>query len=367
MKHLILIALLGAAASYAEFDLQSAIDDAKAGTTVVIPAGTYNQPVSIKKGITLKGDGAVLDVASNRPAILIDSSRLVTIEGITIKWKTKTPPQKGDTPYAVFVRAGEALIQDCSFVAPGSGDESTSAATAMDKSELHIRNCRFNGFEYTIQFWNGAEGTVENCIVMNPGHCGITIGHGSKAALKRNVVTGSRYHGIRCTGGEIEAERNLVVGNKNRGFYIGNRSATGELRNNLIVDNAIGINVFANSKLEIENNVITRSGTAGLSIIDTSKLDIDGNIIVNNEKGAVGFSAEKGQTTIVSIAGKNLVFDNTVEVENAKFPSKTLRVNPEFRDADMGLFETTTKEMGLDDPAALQQLWQRWQAALDAR
>ena len=367
MKHLLLTTLLGATVSCAGFDLQGAIDQAKSGGTVVVPKGTYSQPLTIKKGIMLKGEGAILEVASNRPAVLIDSYKEVTLEGLAIKWKTQSKPQKGDTPYAVLIRAGEVTLENCTFEALGSGEESPCAVSAQDQSEVDIKDCRFNGFEYTIQFLDGAEGQVKDCIVMNPGHCGITIGGGAKVKLERNIVTGSRYHGIRCTGGEIEAESNLVVRNKNRGFYIGNKSAMGEISNNLIVDNATGISVFAYSKLTVENNVIVRSSYAGLSIIDTAKLEVEGNIIVDNEKGLVGFSAEKGKEPSISIRGKNLVHGNKTDTEKIELPAKTAQDDPQFTDPDAGLFKTSTKGMGLEDPKELQALWNKWQAALDQR
>ncbi|VGO21789.1 right-handed parallel beta-helix repeat-containing protein [Pontiella sulfatireligans] len=367
MKYWILTALLCATAAQAEFNLQETIDNAKSGTTIEVPKGTYTQPLQIKKGITLKGSDATLEVESNQPAILIDSYKKVAIEGLTIKYKTQSKPQKGDTPYALFVRAGDVTLQGCTFNALGNGEQSPCAASAQDKSKMEIKNCRFNGFEYTIQFWNGAEGAVEDCVVMNPGHCGITIGSGSAVSLKRNIVTGSRYHAIRCTGGKIEADSNLVVRNKNRGFYIGSKSAIGEISNNLIVDNATGINVFANSKLEIQNNVIVRSSFAGLCIADTAKLKIEGNIMAGNDKGVVGFATEKGKKVTVSISGKNLVHGSKTETEAAKLPSKTLKDDPKFKDEDAGLFKTGIKGMGLSDPEALQKLWIKWQAALDGK
>ncbi len=367
MKYILLATLLGATVSYAGFDLQGAIDNAKSGATVVVPKGTYTEPITIKKGIVLKGEGAVIEVESNRPAILIDSYKEVAIEGLTIKWKIQSKPKKGDTPYAVFIRAGEVELENCIFEALGSGEESPCAISARGKSEVEIEECRFNGFEYTIQFWDGAEGEIVDCLVMNPGHCGITIGSGAKVELERNIVTGSRYHGIRCTGGTIEAKSNLVVRNKNRGFYIGNKSAAGEISNNLIVDNATGINVFAYSKLAVENNVILRSSYAGLSVVDTAKLEIEGNIIADNEKGLVGFSAEKGKEPSISINGKNLVYGNKTDAEKIELPAKTIQDDPQFTDPDAGLFKTNTKDMGLEDPKALQALWNKWQAALDKR
>lgn len=369
MKYLLLIALAGVPCAFADFDLQGAIERAETGAEILVPAGTYTQPIAIKKGIRLKGEqGTVLEVESNEPAILVDAYKPVAIEGMTIQSKTKSKPQKGDSPYAVFVRAGNVALDNCTFKALGEGDQSPGAVSVQGKSNVDIRNCRFEGFEYTIQYWSGASGRVEDCILLNPGHCGISIGNGSEAVLERNIVTGSRYHGIRCTGGKITAKSNLVVRNKNRGFYIGNKSAIGEISNNLIVENATGINVFANSKLGIAHNVIVRSSYAGLVVADTAKVKVEGNIVVDNEKGLVGFSAEKGQQPSIAVDGKNLVYNNTTESEGtAGLPSKTKRVDPGFKDADGGLFATEYTGMGLDEPEALQRLWIKWQAALDGR
>ena len=361
MKYLLLLTLLGTTTTYARFNFQQAIDNAKSGETVVVPAGVYSQPLLIKKGITLQGEGAVLEVKSNCPAILVDTYKQVRLLGLTIKYKTQSPTKKGDTPYAVFIRAGKVVLENCTFEALGSGKESPSALSVQGKSEVTIKESRFNGFEYTIQFWDGAEGHIVDCSIMNPDHCGITIGSGAKVKLERNIVTGSRYHGIRCTGGEIEANSNLVVRNRNRGFYIGNKSAIGEICNNLIVENATGINVFARSKLEIKNNVILHSSYAGIAIIDTAKLEIEGNLVVDNERGVVGFSAEKGKDPSISIKGKNLVYGNKAAAEMIKLPSKTIQDDPNFTDPDNGLFKTKAKGMGLEDPQALQALWNKWQ------
>ncbi|MCF7848519.1 MAG: right-handed parallel beta-helix repeat-containing protein [Kiritimatiellales bacterium] len=358
--------LLTAMAVSAAEDLQQQIDSASAGSTIQLAAGTYRQPLRIKKGISLKGEaGAVLEITSNEPAILIDSYKPVKIEGLTIKYITESKPKKGEMPYAVLVRAGNVTLQHCNVEALGDGTQCPCGVGVQDKSKVTIESCQLNGFEYTIQYWNGASGNVDDCIVMNSGHCGITIGNGSTVELVRNIVTGSRYHGIRCTGGKITADSNLVIRNRNRGFYIGNRSAVGTLSNNLIVDNASGINVFANSRLSIENNVIVRSSYAGLAIVDTAKLEIEGNMIADNEKGVVGFSEKKGKEVTVSVSGQNLVHGNKVETQAAKLPSKTVKEDPKFKDTDSGLFKTDIKDLGLEDPEALQKLWAKWQAALD--
>lgn len=344
------------------FRLQQAIDDAEPGDTITIPSGVHEQSVTIKKAITLDGNGAIIKVKSNQPAIHIDTSKPVVLKNLTIQYQTNTKPQEGELPNAVYTSGGDLLIENCVFKDINRSGETPCAVSAIDSSTLHIKNSRFDGFTYTIQFWNKAKGSVEDCLIMNSGHCGITIGDDSEATLQRNIVTGSRYHGVRCTGGEIHADSNLIIANKNRGFYIGNKSATGTLSNNLIVDNATGINVFANSRLSIQNNTILRSTYAGLAISDTSKTDIKNNVIVSNEKGIVGFSAEKGETASIHLRGENVVYGNTVQSEGIKLPSEMIGLDPQFENPDAGLFavgNNEIKKMGLSNPADMQILWKK--------
>lgn len=360
MKTIALIACLTATALFAkDFDLQTAIDNASSGDTITIPAGTYVQPVTIDKSIVLEGPDAVLKIESNQPAIRIDTSKTVTLKNFEIQHQAKTKPQRGEFPYAVYCAEGDLLIEGCIFQALGNPDESPCAVLATDESTLRIKNSQFTGFNFTVQFWNESEGSVEGCLIIKPGHCGITIGGGASATLNRNIVTGSRYHGIRCTGGEIVADSNLIIANRNRGFYIGNKSAIGTLSNNLIIDNATGINVFANSRLTIANNVILRSTYAGLSVADIATLNIENNIIANNERGVVGFSSEKGKDPSVRLRGENIAHGNKTQTERIKLPSELAGIDPEFKDPDSGLFASGTS-MGLTDPNELQTLWSRW-------
>jgi len=359
-----IITFLTATNLFAEFNLQEAINNASSGDTIIIPSGTYTQPITIDKPITL--DGRDVKVEANQPAIQIDTSRPVTLKNLDVQYQTKTKPQKGERPYAVYTSGGDLLIEGCTFRALGNSSESPCAVLATEGSTLHIKNSRFDGFNYTIQFGNESKGSVEYCLITNPGHCGITIGNGASAELRRNIVTGSLYHGIRCTGGEIFADSNLVIANKNRGFYIGNKSAIGTLSNNLIIDNATGINVFANSKLTIANNVILHSTYAGLSISDTAKLGIKNNIIANNERGVVGFSSDKGKEPSVRLRGENIAYGNNTQTEGIKLPSELIGLDPQFEDPDSGLFATgasNAEGMGPTNPTDMQTLWNKWQEA----
>jgi len=348
-----------------EFHLQEAIDNASSGEIVVIPPGTYTEPVIIRKKIILEGHDVVLKIKANQPAIQIETSRPVSLKNLEIQCEAATARQNGDRPYAVYTSGGDLLIENCIFKALGNSTESPCGVLAADKSKLEIRECRFDGFNYSIEIDSGTEAVIEDNLILRSGHCSIMI-NGSTGTLSRNIISESSAHGIRCTAGKVEADSNLIIGSGSCGFYIGNRSSIGMLSNNLILYNGVGMNVFARSELDIVNNVIHHSTRTGLAISDTAKLTIANNIISNNEKGIVGFSAEKSEKPSIKLRGENLVHGNTAQSEGIKLPSTMIGLDPQFENADAGLFALGTskaKGMGLTSPTDIQMLWKKWKAA----
>lgn len=74
----------------AEFDLQLAIDQAKPGEIVHIPAGRYQGNFIVKKPIKLLGEkGVELYSQNTEPALKIDHTANVSIENIMISAKNK--------------------------------------------------------------------------------------------------------------------------------------------------------------------------------------------------------------------------------------------------------------------------------------
>src|SRR5687768_16592839 len=63
--------------------LQELIEKAPPGGEVVIPKGTYDQPVNITKPVKLRGedrDGCVIEVASDEPAVRLQHKGQTVIE-----------------------------------------------------------------------------------------------------------------------------------------------------------------------------------------------------------------------------------------------------------------------------------------------
>ena len=347
-------------------DLQQLIDAAEDGETVIVPRGVHTEPVHISKSLTLRGESrteSVFEVTADRPAIFVDSKGKgkVTLEDVTIRWQLATS-DRCEYPTAVAVKDTAAEVRNCSFQPLGNYRRSPVAIRAMGFSDLTIDTCRFERFEYTICFNEGTEGTVRNSLVFDSGHQGIMLYSGATVKIVGNVVTGSKYHAVRSTGGTLHVKDNLIINNANRGIYLGNKSAAGTITNNVIIGNATGIGGFARSKVQIANNVIADSAYAGIGMRESCSLLVKDNIFRGNRRGWVMFKdGAKGANTV----HKNTFWQNEADAENLDKTPDSIMVEPPFADPANGDFSlkpgpALEQKQGLTDPQPFRPLWRRW-------
>ena len=347
--------------------LQQLIDSTPAGQTVRIPKGVYTEPVTVTKPLILKGESrndCILEVTSNQPAISVDTKGKgrVIIEAITIKWQLATS-DRTKYPFAVAVKDTIVEVKNCHFQPLGNFKRCPVAINAMGFSELNINTCRFEGFEYTVCFGQGTKGAIHNSLVMGSGHQGISLYSGATAEIVGNVVTGSRYHAVRSTGGTLNMTDNLIINNANRGVYLGNKSASGTITNNVIIGNGTGISGFARSNVKVENNIIADSSYAGIGFRDSCSLSIRDNIFRGNERGWILFKegSRNGNTVY-----KNTFWRNKVEAENLDKTADSIIADPAFIDAESGDFSlkpgpVLQQKQGLTNPEIFKMLWKIWQ------
>ena len=347
--------------------IQKQLDAAKPGASISIPAGTYQEPLSITQPVTLKGnerDQVVLEITSNQPAIRINAKRRVVLESMTIRWQLESSDDEQSENAAIWAKDSQVTLRNCRIVALGNPKRCPMGLTATGFSNVTIENCELEGFDFTVAFSGGAEGEVTGSVIRNMGHCGISVYEGSKVRIADNLITGSRYHGIRCTGGELLVFNNLIVKNANRGIYLGNKSARGRIRNNVIMANGTGIGSFANSEVTIHNNLILDSEFAGLGSRNSCKLVIKNNIFQGNTQGIVQF-AESGRSNL-QVAG-NCFWQNDSPAKDINLPKSSMMSDPQLADLPAGRFEVTAenvkkKKHGLSKSAPLSELWVKYQA-----
>ncbi len=344
--------------------IQSLIDAASPGDVVEIPNGQHAEPLRIDKALTLRGvmrSQSMLKVKADRPAIHVLTDDPVTIENLTIEWQRATSRQSGEPQTAVSAQDGQLIIRNCEFSGEAGPERCPTAVGVHGFAEVTIKDSVFSGFNFTVHFAGGAKGLVEDCIFLNPGHCGITAGNGSEATVRRTLVTGSAFHGLRCTGGTLIAEDNVIIANRNRGIYLGNRAAHGVVRNNLIFGNATGISVFGGSDTEIRNNVLIDNTFAAIDARALCPIQVSENILQGNNQGFVVWQ-EGGQAPTIEL-GDNLYWQNqSNDVLRIDMPPESVLADPGFADAANGDFTTQVPGQGLANPSAILLVWKKWEA-----
>jgi hypothetical protein len=349
-------ALLSIPHTFSQESLQQLIDKTPDGAELVLPKGKWTDPVQIKKPLRIRSaEGVVIDVVSDEPAVNVESKGEVSLEGVTIRWKRETSNRPAA---AMVVKDTNLKLKNVRFEAPDDKMRCPSALVATGLTDATIDECSFEGFDFTIQFGNGARGKITNCDVEDPGHCGITVGNNGKLEVTGTIVTGSDFHAMRCTGGELIARNNLVIANKNRGFYLGNKAARGAIQENAIVGNGTGISGFGGSEVEIAHNYISDSSFAAIDMRDNCLLKIERNAIVNNARGLVIFkeSGENKNTVLV-----NALAGNKIEMEGFESAPNIERVAAKTQgDANGRFVLEDARGFGLNDPSAIQSLWPRY-------
>ena len=319
-------------------ELQRLIDAAQPGATVTVPKGTHTVPVQITKSLTLKGSSpadCLLEVTANGSALFIDAGGKgdVSMEGLTIKWQLAGGIKGVERPVALAVKDTNASIRNCRFVPLGNTQQAPMAIRIEGRSKATVSDCRFEGFDFVINYGPGTEGLVEECLLRDGGHQGVTGYDRSTLRVERTMVAGFKYHGLRCTGGTLHVKDCLLMNNKVSGIYLGNKDGQGTISNTLMIHNSEAVAAFYQAQFQIHNNLILDSTSAGIGMWDTCRLQIADNIFHGNAKALVAYP--KGGKDCYAI-GANAFWQNTADTENCRRADDSILADPLFQDPSAG-------------------------------
>lgn len=258
--------------------IQSAVDAADEGDTILVAKGTYTEQVTIpagKDGLTIRSQGqfkAVVQapetMTGSKAIILVDGASGVTIRGFTV-----TGPSP-EVDFGIQVTGGgSATIRD-NLIEKIRREELSGAQT---------------GIGVVIGGSEGATGSADvfHNIIRDYQKGGVIVANeGSHAAIRDN-----RIHGTGPT--DLVAQNGIQVNDGASAFITGNtiknNAYTGEGAEAAgIVSSDSGVLIITGNKINDNQDGILIEGGAGISIfgnsVDGSLLD---GIILNEVKGAV--------------------------------------------------------------------------------
>jgi parallel beta-helix repeat protein len=300
-------------ASFCDFaQIQTAIDTVPSGTVIEVKAGMYTENLTIrnKQDLTLHGvgrDQVTLDgsagVAAQKPGILIENSKKITIRGLTI----------------VKSRRGMHAINSADLViADNVFKDNIRQGIYMEKSEAQIIGNVIQDTQPDRSDRGGAHGQGIN---LNPGkavirentisgswHFGILVQVGAQVTIQKNTISGNgksgrgvddsgtgNVGGIAVISPKTTAtiEDNTIADNRKFGVWVASHGApaVATLARNRITGtkkdiddkNGIGLSVAENGKATLMEDVITGNQDAGIVVTDSASVTVEKGTINEND------------------------------------------------------------------------------------
>ncbi|MGE7949770.1 right-handed parallel beta-helix repeat-containing protein [Lysinibacillus sp. NPDC093688] len=280
---------------HADFDVQEAINIAKPGEVVHIPAGRYQGNFIVTKPIILQGEeGTELIGESDKPVLRIENTANVIVENITLSGKSK----------AIVASAVDGLeLRKLQMK-----DVHTGVHIQRSKN-VRIHEINVIGIEgHYSQKGNGLA-VFKSEDIMIEGNTieqvqdGIYVEEVKRIVVQRNKVTSSRYGTHFMYTSDSEALFNTYV------------------------HNVTGLMIMMTTDIHLENNTIANHvdfNGYGMLLYDVQQAKIKHNTIKNNR---TGIAMQKSST--IQIETNDFQMNQTA-LEGTKVSNDTLASNNNF-------------------------------------
>jgi len=272
--------------------IQSVINNAVSGDTVMVFPGTYFENIRLKSGVTLRSkEGAEVTFinGSNGTAPVVTMAADSTLNGFTILGR-KVP-------------GGKPEVTDTGHDAEGKGAVSCINLSGTITNNI-IRNNQTSGI--SISGEQASPMVSGNKVFLNKG-AGIGCNKKSSPTITENDVHENDMAGIGIQNGSAPlVVDNKCYKNKMSGIGIRHKTSSPIIRSNKCYQNLFsGIGVELGAQPSIEDNEIFENNKAGIGIKDPSIVSVTGNKLYKNTLSGIGI---RGHAT-VSI-NKNELYEN---------------------------------------------------------
>lgn len=266
--------------------LQSLIERAKPGTTLVVPGGTYREAITVNKPLTLSGNRQVriMNPKPDQPAIQIRSND-VTVTGFIIETRAT----------AIFVEDSQRVTLDRNMIrnAKRSATQGRSTPGSANRSFAQLGG-------HGIHLSASNQVTITNHDIQGM-HDGLYLDSSNRLIIRHNLLQHLRY-GIHCM---YTSETEIT---DNRGAY-----------------NVTGMMIMGVSKAQIRRNIFTKQSenvhAQGMLLYEVSDSVVDSNRLDGNR---LGMLIEDSHRNVIT---DNLLDRNFIGIQLTKASANQLKGN----------------------------------------
>ena len=253
--------------------LQSAIDAASAGDSLLLVAGTYSGSIDVHRSLILSGigDGASIVDGEGSAHVIVVSAPDVSISGLNIRHSGEVAEDE-DSGIFVNDKGDRALIhsnhlQDNLIGVYLKGPQAAVVRNnVITGSEFHRMNDRGNG----VYLWD-TPGSVIKDNVIRYGRDGIFV-NGSRD----NIFSGNHMSDLRFAIHYMYAHDS-------------------EVSNNISINNHVGFAIMFSDRIIAKNNYSSGDAERGLFFNATNYSEIAGNRVVGAKKCVFIYNANFNQ------------------------------------------------------------------------
>ncbi|MGR3320189.1 MAG: right-handed parallel beta-helix repeat-containing protein [Candidatus Anammoxibacter sp.] len=304
--------------------IQSAIDAALDGDTILVSPGTYKETIEIiDKDITLKGqnkDSTIINGENlDELSTIFASGGNVSISGFTI--------MNGGFDGVEIIDSEESMVFDNII------KSSIRTGLFIQNSTVSIiKNIIIDNNSRGIEAQEESNVEIIDNLIEGNSNIGVAI-FNTTCLIDQNTIGDNGFRGLNIRDSlNIDVTGNIIEGNADTGVFIFN--TTGLVGLNTINDNGFrGLGVEDDSNIDITDNIIERNvdigvfisnatglvnrntvrdnGSRGLNIQTSSNINITGNLFEGNAKT----SNFLGGITIIN-TDTVLVADNVINANN---------------------------------------------------
>ncbi len=306
-------------------NIQTALNQAKPGSVILVSPGTYYGPIQLKSGVTLRSEAGaqktVIDGHGQGQAVVIGADNC-TLEGFTITGQGQ-PEDPKSTGHAVECNNTSPVLKN-NFIANNYGvgiwvkgrqakpeiagnrvysNGSTGIANDDGSKAVIVKNECYNNGKSGIVMRYGASPQIEGNRLYNNKMAGIGIQKDCAPLIKDNYCYQNELSGIGVQGGKPTLEGNRLYNNNRCGVGAREGAVIVATGNTITGNTLAGIGAQGGSTVKLANNTINENVLAGVTLTDGCIGSLTNNKLEKNGAQGVVCSASRVDIRNNSIVG----------------------------------------------------------------